>query len=278
MLSDPYREFRQAAGQVEEKIDLGRAALAIALFDYPQLDIAAYLNRIDGLAIEVTRYCQGSPSGQKALDALNTVLFEQHGFRGNRKDYYDPKNSFLHEVLDRRIGIPITLSVLYIEVGQRVGLAIDGVGFPGHFLVKYGGHPGVEIVIDPFQGGQIRSREDLSVMLGNTYGSAVKLQDGFLRAAGKREILRRMLGNLRGIYAKANDLVRLLSILDLSLILDPGSSERFRERAGVYLRLECFSQAREDFETYLRLAPEAEDSAEIREQLVSLSNRVTLIH
>ena len=277
MLSDPYREFRQAAGQVEEKIDLGRAALAIALFDYPQLDIPAYLNRIDGLAIEVTRHCQGSPSGQKSLDALNTVLFERHGFRGNRKDYYDPKNSFLHEVLDRRIGIPITLSVLYIEVGQRVGLAIEGVGFPGHFLVKYSGH-GVEIVIDPFQGGQIRSREDLSVMLGNTYGSAVTLQEGFLRAAGKREILRRILGNLRGIYAKANDLVRLLSVLDLSLILDPASSERFRERAGVYLRLECFSQAREDFETYLRLAPEAEDSAEIREQLVSLSNRVTLIH
>lgn len=277
MLLDPYREFRQAAGQVEEKIDLGRAALAIALFDYPQLDISAYLGRIDGLAVEVTKYCQGSPSAQQSLDALNTVLFQRHGFRGNRKDYYDPKNSFLHEVLDRKIGIPISLSVLYIEVGQRVGLAIDGVGFPGHFLVKHGS-PGAEIVIDPFQGGEIRSREDLKTMLENNFGSAVTLQESFLRPAGKRDILHRMLGNLRGIYAKTNDLVRLLSVLDLSLILDPGSVERIRERAGVYLRLECFSQAREDFETYLRLAPEAEDSAEVREQLVSLSNRVTLIH
>lgn len=277
MLLDPYREFRQAAGQVEEKIDLGRAALAIALFDYPQLDISAYLGRIDGLAVEVAKYCQGSPSAQQSLDALNTVLFQRHGFRGNRKDYYDPKNSFLHEVLDRKIGIPISLSVLYIEVGQRVGLAIDGVGFPGHFLVKHRG-PGAEIVIDPFQGGEIRSREDLKTMLENNFGSAVTLQESFLRPAGKRDILHRMLGNLRGIYAKTNDLVRLLSVLDLSLILDPGSVERIRERAGVYLRLECFSQAREDFETYLRLAPEAEDSAEVREQLVSLSNRVTLIH
>ena len=155
MLSDPYREFRQAAGQVEEKIDLGRAALAIALFDYPQLDIPAYLNRIDGLAIEVTRHCQGSPSGQKSLDALNTVLFERHGFRGNRKDYYDPKNSFLHEVLDRRIGIPITLSVLYIEVGQRVGLAIEGVGFPGHFQdLREGENGAARRVLDEIHGIQ----------------------------------------------------------------------------------------------------------------------------
>ena len=277
MLSDPYREFRQAAGQVEENIDLGRAALALAVFDYPSLDIAAYLRRIDEFAVQATKHCASGASARQSLDALNRVLFEQHGFRGNRADYYNPKNSFLNEVLDRKTGIPITLSVLYMEVAQRIGLVLQGIGFPGHFLVKHVGD-GTEIVIDPFRGGEIRSREDLSGMLASMYGAAVKLRRSFLQPTGKKEILKRMLGNLRGIYAKANDLVRLLSVLDLSLILEPGAVEQIRDRAGVYLRLECFTQARADFETYLRLAPGAEDAAAIREQLVSLSNRVTLIH
>ena len=206
------------------------------------------------------------------------MLFERHGFHGNRDDYYDPKNSFLNEVLERKTGIPITLSVLYMEVAQRIGLVLDGVGFPGHFLVKHTRTDGVEIVIDPFRRGAIRSREDLRGLLASLYGDAVELQSEFLRAAGKKEILKRMLGNLKAIYAKANDLVRLLSVLDLTLILDPGAAEHIRDRAGVYLRLECFAQARADFETYLRLAPEAKDAAAIREQVVSLARQVTLIH
>lgn len=277
MSSDPYREFRQAAGQIEEKIDLGRAALALALFDCPSLDLAAYLARIDALAVAVVRQCGAGAAPQQCLEALNTVLFRQEGFFGNREDYYDPKNSFLHEVLNRKTGIPITLSVLYMEVAQRVGLPVRGVCFPGHFLVKYAGDD-FEIILDPFCGGENRSPEDLSAMLASLYGSTVKLRRDFLQPAGNKEILRRMLGNLQAIYAKANDLVRLLSVLDLSLILDPGNSARIRERGGVYLRLECFSQARHDFETYLRLAPQADDAAAIREQLVRLANRVTLVH
>ena len=276
MVHDPYREFRQAVDRVEEQIDLGRAALAIAAFDYPGLDTPAYLGRIDELAVEVAKRCDGA-AVQQSLEALNHVLFERHGFHGNRDDYYDPKNSFLNEVLERKTGIPITLSVLYMEVAQRIGLPLDGVGFPGHFLVKYA-RASDEIVIDPFRRGESRSREDLRRMLAGLYGGAVELQREFLAATGKKEILKRMLGNLKGIYAKTNDLVRLLSVLDLALILDPGAVEQLRDRAGVYLRLECFSQARTDFETYLRLAPEAKDAAAIREQVVSLGNRVTLLH
>lgn len=276
LIHDPYREFRQAVDRVEEHIDLGRAALAIAAFDYPRLDIPAYLGRLDKLAVEVARRVDGSAVRQ-SLEALNHVLFEQHGFRGNGEDYYNPKNSFLNEVLDRKTGIPITLSVLYMEVAQRIGLALEGVGFPGHFLVKHG-RAGDEIVIDPFRRGEIRSREDLRRMLRDLYGGTVELQSEFLAATGKKNILKRMLGNLKGIYAKGNDLVRLLSVLDLSLILDPGAVEQLRERAGVYLRLECFSQARADFETYLRVAPDAADAAAIREQLVSLGTRNTLLH
>lgn len=276
MVHDPYREFRQAVDRVEEHIDLGRAALAIAAFDYPQLNIAAYLGRIDELAVEVAKRSDGSAVRQ-SLEALNHVLFERHGFHGNGEDYYNPKNSFLNEVLERKTGIPITLSVLYMEVAQRIGLPLDGVGFPGHFMVKHA-RAGDEIVIDPFRRGEIRSREDLRRMLRDLYGGTVELQSEFLAATGKKNILKRMLGNLKSVYARTNDLVRLLSVLDLALILDPGAVEQLRERAGVYLRLECFSQAREDFETYLRLAPDAQDAVAIREQLVSLGTRNTLLH
>jgi len=277
LVHDPYREFRQAVDRGEDKIDLGRAALTIALSDYPDLDIAAYLARIDQLAVDVTRRCDGSGEIYNAIAALNYVLFKQHGFRGNSDDYYDPQNSFLNEVIERKIGLPITLSILYIEVAQRVGLALDGVGFPGHFLVKHAQN-GVEIVIDPFHQGDIKSRQDLARMLGGLYGGAVEFHDEYLKPASKKEILRRMLGNLKGIYAKTNDLVKLLSVLDRAIILEPGAAGEVRDRARVYLRLECFAQARADFEYYLKLAPEAKDAAAVREQLVDLAKQVTLIH
>jgi regulator of sirC expression with transglutaminase-like and TPR domain len=277
LVPDPYRDFRQAVDRGEDKIDLGRAALTIALSDYPNLDITAYLARIDQLAVDVSQRCDGSGEAYNSIAALNYVLFKQHGFRGNSDDYYDPKNSFLNEVLNRKIGIPITLSILYMEVAQRVGVALDGVGFPGHFLVKYAQN-GIEIFIDPFQQGEIKSRRDLAKMLQGLYAGAVELRAEFLKGAGKKEILKRMLGNLKGIYAKANDLVKLLSVLDRAIILEPAAVEEIRDRALVYRRLECFAQARTDFETYLRLAPEAKDAALVREQLVDLAKQVTLIH
>ena len=276
MAHDPYREFRQAVDRGEDKIDLGLAALAIASTDYPNLDISEYLARIDQLAVKVAhRAADGKVLN--SIAALNYVLFRQEGFSGNTHAYYDPKNSFLNEVLDRKTGIPITLSVLYIEVAQRVGLALDGVGFPGHFLVKHA-HNGVELVIDPFHQGEIRSRGDLTRMLGSLYGGAMELRDDYLKPAGKKDILKRMLGNLKGIYTKTGDLVKLLSVLELAIILEPGAADEIRDRARVYLRLECFTQARAGFESYLQLAPEAKDATAVRDQLVDLANRVTLIH
>ena len=277
MAHDPYREFRQAVDRGEDQIDLGRAALTIALPDYPDLDMVAYLGRIEQLAIEVTRRGDRSGDIHDSVAALNHVLFRQHGFHGNSDQYYDPKNSFLNEVMERKTGIPITLSVLYMEVAQRAGIAVDGVGFPGHFLVKHA-QGGVEIVIDPFHQGDIKSREDLVGMLGGLYGGTAELLAEFLKPAGKKEILRRMLANLKGIYAKTNNLLRLLSVLDQTIILEPGAAAEVRGRAAVYLRLERFVRARGDFECYLKLAPHAEDAAAVREQLVDLAKRVTLIH
>ncbi|HVO95489.1 MAG TPA: transglutaminase-like domain-containing protein, partial [Terriglobales bacterium] len=168
MAVDPYREFRQAVDRPEDLIDLGRAALTIALPDYPTLDIAACLAQLDELAVAVTQRGGAAADVYRLLAALNTVLFTERGFRGNRDNYFDPKNSFLNEVLARKTGIPITLSVVYVEVAQRIGLPLDGVGFPGHFLVKHA-TGGEEIVIDPFAGGEVRSREDLEGMLRQFY-------------------------------------------------------------------------------------------------------------
>jgi regulator of sirC expression with transglutaminase-like and TPR domain len=274
---DPYREFRQAVDRPEDKIDLGRAALTIALSDYPRLDIAGYLARLDRLAKDVQGRRGDEKDAYRSIAVLNDVLFKQHGFCGNGEDYYDPKNSFLNEVLDRKTGIPITLSVLYIEVAQRIGLDLEGVNFPGHFLVKHESADG-EIVIDPFHGGAIKTAADLAAMLKDLYGANVTLKPEFLERAGKKQIVKRMLGNLKAIYLRREDLGRALSVCDRLIIADPAAADEVRDRGAVYLQLEIFARAREDFETYLRLAPDAGDAALIREQLAALAKRVTLIH
>jgi regulator of sirC expression with transglutaminase-like and TPR domain len=274
---DPYQEFRQAVDRPEDKIDLGRAALTVALTDYPDLDIAAYLGRIDRLAVEVVGRCDSDGDVYHSIAALNHVLFSQHGFRGNRDDYYNPKNSFLNDVIDRKTGIPITLSVLYIEVARRIGIALEGVGFPGHFLVKYG-HEREQIFIDPFDQGEIKSPEELSHMLDNLSGRKMALRPQFLESTSTKQILKRILGNLKAIYSRNHALGEALSVLDRLIILDPSAAEEIRDRGAVYLQLECFSQAREDFESYLRLAPNARDAAAIRDQVVSLATQVTRIH
>lgn len=277
MVTDPYSEFRQAVDRPEEQLDLGRAALTIALPDYPDLDIEAYLRRIDRLVAEVVDRRGEGADAYRTIAAVNFVLFSRQGFRGNREAYYDPRNSFLNQVIERKTGIPITLSVLYMEVARRSGLRLDGVGFPGHFMVKTvcGGQ---ELVIDPFNGGEIKSREDLEAMLQQMYGGKLGYRSEFLVAVSKKQTLQRMLYNLKAIYARGNDLIKTLAVLDRLLILDPASAEDTRDRGVIYSRLECFGQAKDDFESYLRLAPQAPDAAAIRERLVELAKQVVQIH
>ena len=278
MAADTYEEFRRAVERPEEALDLGRAALAIAASEYPRLDTTAYLARIDELAIAVTKHLTGDESGpHRSIAALNYVLFQKCAFRGNRDDYFDAKNSFLNEVIDRRIGIPITLSVLYMEVARRIGLPLLGVGFPGHFLVKYLDDR-EEIVIDPFNGGDIRTPDSLQQLLAGLYGKPVALSPQLLDPVTKRQILRRMLNNLKFIYLRQRDLVKALAALDRMTIAEPNLAEDLRERGQVYLALEYFPQAKTDFESYLRLAPDAPDAEKIRDHLVDLARRGTSIH
>jgi regulator of sirC expression with transglutaminase-like and TPR domain len=278
MATDPYEEFRRAVEQPDDTLDLGHAALAIARFEYAQLDTAAYLARIDQLALEVDAHLKSDESGpHRSIAALNYVLFQKRGFRGNREDYFDARNSFLNDVIERRLGIPITLSVLYMEVARRIDLPLLGVGFPGHFLVKYTDN-NQEIVIDPFDGGDIKSLDSLQRLLDGLYGKSVALTPELLDPVTKRQILRRMLNNLKFIYIKRRDLVKALAALDRMMIAEPNLAEDLRERGHIYLALEYFPQAKADFEGYLRLAPDAADAGKIREYLVDLARRGTSIH
>jgi regulator of sirC expression with transglutaminase-like and TPR domain len=277
LANDPYREFRQAVDRPEELIDLGRAALTIALDEYPNLDIAACLSQIDELAVRVAGRAGGESNVYRLIAALNTVLFKEQGFGPNRDNYFDPKNSFLNEVLERKTGIPITLSVLYMEVALRVGLPLCGVSFPGHFLVKYSS-AGEDIVIDPFNGGEIKSPDNLERLLDAQYGGKLAMQPEFLEGASKKQILKRMLNNLKVIYLREEAMLKVLPVLDRLLILDPASAEDVHDRGVVYLRLECFQQALEDLQRYLQLAPQARDAQSIREKIIELTKQVRLIN
>ncbi len=277
MSNDLYVAFREAIDCPEDQIDLGRAALVIATQEYPDLEIDDCLSQLDSLGQAVELRIDDEKNPYRIIAALITVLFKELGFQGNHSEYYDPKNSFLNDVITRKKGIPISLSVIYMEVARRVGLSLAGIGFPGHFLVKYDDGD-VEILIDVFNGGEIRSREDLDRMLQQIYRGQVSYQDGFVAALGKRDILRRMLNNLKWIYLERGEPLKTLSVLDQLLILDPSSASEMRDRGLLYITLESYPQALEDLESYLRLAPGADDAAMIKAQIESVRHRYVQIH
>lgn len=277
MSNELYVAFREAIDCPEDQIDLGRAALAIASQEYPDLKIDDYLSRLDGLGQVVELRIGDERNPYRIIAALNTVLFKELDFQGNRSEYYDPKNSFLNDVITRKKGIPISLSVVYMEVARRVGLSLEGIGFPGHFLVKYDDGD-VEILIDVFDGGEIRAREDLDRMLQQLYRGQVSYQPGFVAALGKRDILRRMLNNLKWIYLERGEPLKTLSVLDQLVILDPSAASEIRDRGLLYITLECYAQALDDLESYLRLTPDAEDAAMIKAQIESVRHRYVQIH
>jgi len=277
MAGDLIADFRRAVSGPDDRVDLACAALEIARDDYPDLDVAGYLRRIDQIAVHVMERLESEKTVYHRIAALNSVMFEEHGFHGNRRNYYDPKNSFLNEVIERKMGIPISLSVLYMEVAQRTGLPLYGVSFPGHFLVKYSDDR-ERIVIDPFNAGEVKSRESLRQLLKSLYGGKVTLVDDFLEPVTKKQIIRRMLNNLKMIYLQEKNFLKTLAVLQRLVVLDPSSAEDIRDRGSVYLKLECFQYALADFESYLGLVPNAKDADAVREEIVALRKQVQQIH
>jgi len=237
-----------------DPIDLGRAALWIAQEAYPNLEAEEYLAALDEMAAELQERLPPERYPMRILKTLNHYLFEDLGFRGNSEDYYDPRNSFLNEVIDRRTGIPITLSLLYLELARRVDFPMTGVGMPGHFLVR----PlfaGAEIFVDPFHQGEILFLEDCQDRLEQIYGPGIPLQDHYLQPTPSRMILVRLLNNLKQIYLSCAELEPALGAVERILLLIPESLPQLRDRGLLYYQLGRWRQARQDLKHYLQQAP-----------------------
>jgi regulator of sirC expression with transglutaminase-like and TPR domain len=259
-----------------EPVALARAALVIAQEEYPGLEVDRYLERLAELGREASRWMGTAANTVEQVQALSRFLFEHQGFAGNQSSYGDPRNSFLNEVLERKLGIPISLSVVYIEVGRRAGLKLEGVSFPGHFLVKATDQRG-ELIIDPFNEGTILDLEQLRALLNRVYGQPVELHPAMLRAASSRQILSRMLRNLKNIYVAASDWMRAVAALDRILILEPRSLEDLLERAKLYETLECFQAALDDLQSFLSIAPDHPFAEAAREGVMRLVRQVSRI-
>ncbi len=265
--------LQQIVSGPEGAIELAEAALLIATHVYPNLDIAHYLARIEELAKTLESRIQRDSGPSHRILALNEYLFAELGFAANEKDYYDPRNSCLNDVLDRRVGIPITLSLLYMEVGGRIGLSLHGVSFPGHFLVKCALPEGT-VVLDPYSAGMSVGLADLQKRLGDArHEVSSALVADMLVAAGKKEIILRLLRNLKAIYLRSQKFDRALPILDWIVATVPDQPPELRDRGMIYQELECPRAALADFERYLELSPGCDDRDQIRSRIVELQRQ-----
>jgi regulator of sirC expression with transglutaminase-like and TPR domain len=276
--SPDQRWARLLAGPAEA-VDLTEGALLIAAAHYPDLEIDRYMACLRQMGAEVSSRI-GTERDTGAIRCLNAYLFGELGFRPNGDDYYDPRNSYLNDVLDRRVGIPITLSIVYLAVGRAAGLDLEGVSFPGHFLASMPVDGGM-LVLDPYAGGVSLGIEDLGERLKSLGVPAFQLEEALTRLlvpAGSREILARMLRNLRQIHhSTRNDLHAAAAAADRIIQLAP-APEEFRERGRIYQALECFRPALADFETYLAGYPAAPDRDAVMLHIGDLRRRVSLLN
>ena len=262
----------------DERIDLVRGALTIARTEYPELNIESYVRRVDELALQAEARVTEIGDASETIAAINYVLFQQAGLQGNRDDYYDPRNSFLNDVLDRCLGIPITLALIYMEVGRRLGFPLFGVGMPGHFLLKNYDIDGSETLIDCFNGGDILNAQDCQRRLDEIYSGQMTLRPEFLFAVSRRQMLTRILNNLKTVYMTARNFKKVLPLVDLVLVIYPRSPEDVKQRALLRYSLGQAKAAAEDLEEYLKMSPEASDSDEIRQTALSIRRMLALMN
>ena len=263
------KTFQQLVTLPDGAIPLAEASLILACEEYPQLEISPYLDMLDRMAEVAAQRLWPSDSPMETIRKINMVLFEIFEFRGATDDYYDPRNSFFNDVLDRRIGIPITLSTVYIEVSRRLNFPIVGVGMPGHFIVKYSDRT-EEFFLDPFNRGEILTRDDCRNRIHERFGDSVEFSDRMLGRVTHRQILWRILNNLKEIYLKAHAFDKALAIVDMMLMVDPEEIPQFRDRGLLRLQLRQFAGATRDLEHYVRNAPAAGDRDEIEKHLKEL--------
>jgi regulator of sirC expression with transglutaminase-like and TPR domain len=268
---------RFAALIERDPVPLDEAALSIAQEEYPHLDVEEVRIRLDRLGGRVRALAPPPARAATALEALRRVLVLEEGLRGNEREYDDPRNSFLNEVLDRKLGIPISLCAVWMEVARRAGLRLEGVGFPGHFLAKYVSPAGVEVFVDAYTGGEMLSADECAARYRARTGGR-DLDRRHLAGVGTRQILARMLHNLRRLYLARRDDVRAWWVLDRILLLVPGQTEALRDRGLVAARLGGAVAAVRDLEAYLARAGTSAGAGEARRVLAALRERPPVLN
>jgi regulator of sirC expression with transglutaminase-like and TPR domain len=238
-------------------LDLAELALLLARDEYPSLDVEGYLAELTAMARELRRPSSGGIEGD--LAALSRYLFHELGFHGDQHDYYDPRNSYLHEVLDRRMGLPITLSAVVMAVGQRCGIHIEGIGLPGHFIAKAIGD-GREVLFDPFHGGRILSPEECAILVERATGSVFEVTPESLRGTLLRPMVQRMLINLKGAFLRREDFRRTVKVLERLRQLDPADMLLRRDIGAGLLQCGQPGRAIDHLSAYLAAVPQAADA------------------
>jgi regulator of sirC expression with transglutaminase-like and TPR domain len=268
----PLPTFEELAQENDEQIDVALAAALIARDVYEELDVPALLGQLDELAQPLKPLGLGQMGAEAQALELAHYLYERQGFAGNEAAYYDPRNSLLPDVLERRLGIPITLALVYCEIARRVGVPARGVGFPGHFLVRIDrpGDPHEPLMVDAFFGGQVLRQKALNSLLARVMGPGQKLRPEHLAAASPRAIVARMLMNLKAVYMARGEDSRALLAADRLVSLTPNVPSALRDRGLLAARLGAVEVARADFQKFLELAPEGRDKRTVLTSLAAL--------
>jgi regulator of sirC expression with transglutaminase-like and TPR domain len=270
MQSDEWLErFKNAVRRPEREINVAEAALIIAADEYPALEVDKYLGRLDEIAEQAKPYVSESLSPRRQTEQLGDFMFRKLQFKGNADSYYDAQNSYLNDVIDRRLGIPITLSILYVEVGRRLGMPLFGVGFPGHFIVKWHSDD-EEIFVDPFGDGRILDEFGLLQLAEAVIARGISLRREWLESVGPRYILSRLLANLKSIFLRGEDLHRAFLATQKLLVLLPFSQENLRDASMLSYRMGSLRHAAEYMEEFLLHHPDARDAGPMRVYLRSV--------
>jgi regulator of sirC expression with transglutaminase-like and TPR domain len=271
------KEFSNLASLPDEQIDLARGALLIAKTAYPDLDESYYLQRLNQMAAKVETDGKAVKNSVDIIPRLNRLLFDEEKLCGNSENYYDPDNSFLNQVLDRKLGIPLTLSLIYIEVARRIKLDIQGIGLPGHFITALN-HASGRIFIDPFYRGEIRTLDDCQEIARKHLGVSGTYNPNWLEPVSRKEFLARMLRNLKLIYAQKNNDVMLFRMIHWILALQPESPVELRERATLYEAMGNPARAIEDWERFITSVSDIESEVKIRARIDYLTKQKPRIH
>jgi regulator of sirC expression with transglutaminase-like and TPR domain len=240
---------------------LDRAALELATLGTPDLEPEPFLDQLNEMASQLADRMRNFNDGRDFVETAQRYLFGELGFHGNQQDFFDPGNSFLNQVLERRTGIPITLSVMYMEIARRLAMPVFGIGLPRHFIIQFD-DGNYSTYIDPYNGGRTLTVQECFALAGAKVADPI-----LLRRASKKQIAMRMLQNLRGVYLRRRDWARAVDILDLLLLGAPELSGLAKQRGLLHMELKHFQAARRDLERYLAMEPEAADREEIRKQI-----------